>query len=159
MVNLTKKWDQRRPLFLQQNENITQFLPHSHSRSQFFPGITVSHSLSRQLGMEFFIHVPKNWDWNFSFPFQKFGNGLRSSRSRSQSLKVIPAHPWGEAPARKFWPSFHQVLIPKISQYILKSYNICMFSGQILPSLSSKSPLSPSYLSFNHHCHLWYFFL
>ena len=21
------------------------------------------------------------------------------------------------------------------------------------------SPLSPSYLSFNHHCHLWYFFL
>ena len=28
----------------------------------------------------------------------------------------------GEAPARKFWPSFHQVLIPKISQYLLKSH-------------------------------------
>ena len=37
-----------------------------------------------------------------------------------------------EAPARKFWPSFHQVLIPKISQFLPKTYNICMFSGHFL---------------------------
>ena len=38
----------------------------------------------------------------------------------------------GEAPAQKFWPVFHQVLIPKISHFILNSHNICMFSGHFL---------------------------
>ena len=42
----------------------------------------------------------------------------------------------GEALARKFWPSFHQVLIPKISQYLLKSHNICMFFWYFLSWIS-----------------------
>ena len=37
-----------------------------------------------------------------------------------------------EAPARKFWPSFQQALIPKLSQFLLKSQSICMFSGHFL---------------------------
>ena len=38
----------------------------------------------------------------------------------------------GEAPAQKFWPSFYQVLIPKYWDFLLKSHNICMFSGNFL---------------------------
>ena len=38
----------------------------------------------------------------------------------------------GEAPARKFWPSFHQVQIPKMSKFLVKSHNICMFFGHVL---------------------------
>ena len=66
-----------------------------NSCSRLFPGIPASHSRSPNLGMRFFIpmHVPKNWECYFSFPFPKFGNGLSNSRSRSQSQKTIPAHP------------------------------------------------------------------
>ena len=37
----------------------------------------------------------------------------------------------GEAPAQKFWPSFYQALIPKISKFLFKSHT-CMFSGNFL---------------------------
>ena len=38
----------------------------------------------------------------------------------------------GGALACKFWPSSHQVLIPKISQYLLKSHTISMFFGNFV---------------------------
>ena len=112
MVSFSKKWDQRRPLFLQQNKKITRFftsfpfpfpiIPGNNNVSFPFPkvgnGICHSRSRSQKLGMEFVIPVPipKSWEcyFSFPFPFPKFGNGLSNSRSRSQSQKTIPAHPW-----------------------------------------------------------------
>ena len=107
-INFTKKWDQRRPLFLQQNKKITPFftpfpfpiIPGNNNVAFPFPkvgnGIFHSHSRSRKLGIIFFVPVPESWESYFSFPFSfpKFGNGLSNSCSRSQSLKVIPTHPW-----------------------------------------------------------------
>ena len=86
----------------------------SHSRS--FPGITTSHSRSRNAGMEFPFPFPKIGNEIFPFPFPKIGNGIfpfpkvgnEIFHSRSQNLgmgwaipvpvpkwaKVIPAHSW-----------------------------------------------------------------
>ena len=76
----------------------------SHSRS--FPGIiTMSHSRSRNAGMEFPFPFPKIGNGIFLFPFPKIGNEIFHSRSQSlgmgwaipvpvpKSPKVIPAHP------------------------------------------------------------------
>ena len=38
------------------------------------------------------------------------------------SFGQCPNQGGGEAPARFFWPFFHQVIVPKISQFILKSH-------------------------------------
>ena len=90
MVSFSKKWDQRRPLFLQQNKKITRFftsfpfpfpiIPGNNNVSFPFPkvgnGICHSRSRSQQLGMEF----------SFPFPFPKVGNAIFHSRSRSQNL-------------------------------------------------------------------------
>ena len=78
----------------------------SHSRS--FPGITMSHSRSRNAGMEFPFPFPKIGNGIFPFPFPKVGNEIFHSRSQSLGMgwaipvpvpkwpKVIPAHPCPE---------------------------------------------------------------
>ena len=98
-VSGIKKWNY---------EKLTlNFAMQSRSHSRSFPGITMSHSRSRNAGMEFPFPFPKIGNGIFPFPFPKVGNEIFHSRSRSQSLgmgwaipvpvpkwpKVIPAHP------------------------------------------------------------------
>ena len=45
-------------------------------------------------------------------------NKGRSPIKKNVYFRALPES-GGDAPARKFWPSFYQVLIPKISQYLL----------------------------------------
>ena len=62
----------------------------------------------------------------------------------------------GGALAQKFWPSFHQVLIPKISQYLLKSHNISMFFGNFCHEFHQYYHHHHHNYHVNHHHHHLY---
>ena len=51
-----------------------------------FPGITTSHSRSRNTGMEFPFPFPKIGNGIFPFPFPKDGNEIFHSRSQSLGM-------------------------------------------------------------------------
>ena len=54
----------------------------------------------------------------------------KTSQKKNVYFWALPESGGGEALARNFWPSFHQVLIPKISQYLLKSLHTSMSYAQ-----------------------------
>ena len=111
----------------------------SHSRS--FPGITTSHSRSRNAGMEFPFPFPKIGNGIFPFPFPKVGNEIFHSRSRSQITK---SHSRSPLPTSKevlvltFSSVYNKILIISPQEELMNHLKVHAGSRTMKGSLDKK---------------------
>ena len=122
-----------------------KYYSHSRSRSRSFPRMEASDSLSRTLGMDFFI----------PFPFSNFGNGLFSFPSRSRILGMDFFH---SLPVPEFWEGAFSIPFPfpnfgngifysRSRSRTLKSHSRSPLAGGCKPMLPQR-PLFPPILTF-----------
>ena len=83
----------------------------------------------------------------------------RVPKKKNVYFRALPESGGGEAPARIFWPFFHKVIGPKISLFLLKSHNICVFIGHFYHQFHQYYHHHHHNHNFNHHHHHLYFFL